>query len=88
MEALRDTGYKKLAVAGGVAANAHIRAAFETECRKAGAALYLPPLNLCGDNGAMIACQGYYEYLAGNLAGQELNAVASLSAEDGSYGRR
>ena len=81
MAALQETGYKKLAVAGGVAANAHIRAAFDRECREAGAALYLPPLSLCGDNGAMIACQGYYEYLAGHVAGQELNAVASLSPE-------
>ena len=88
MEALAETGYGKLAVAGGVAANAHIRAAFQTECKKAGAKLYLPPLKLCGDNGAMIACQGYYEYLAGNVAGQELNAVASLSPEKGSYGAR
>lgn len=86
MEALAETGYGKLAVAGGVAANAHIRAAFQTECQRAGAELYLPPLKLCGDNGAMIACQGYYEYLAGNVAGQELNAVASLSPEKGSYG--
>lgn len=83
MAALRETGYGKLAVAGGVAANSHIRAAFQEECRRAGAELYLPPLRLCGDNGAMIACQGYYEFLAGNVAGQELNAVASLSPEQG-----
>ena len=83
MEALAETGYKKLAVAGGVAANSHIRAAFQRQCQAAGAALYMPPLSLCGDNGAMIACQGYYEYLAGHTAGQELNAVASLSPEQG-----
>ena len=81
MEALRQTGYKKLAIAGGVAANSHIRAAFQRECANLGAALYMPPLGLCGDNGAMIACQGYYEYLAGHRAGQELNAVASLPVE-------
>ncbi len=86
MEALAETGYQKLAVAGGVAANSHIRAAFQAQCQRAGAALYMPPLSLCGDNGAMIACQGYYEYLAGHTAGQELNAVASLSPEQGSYG--
>ena len=85
MEALNATGYGKLAVAGGVAANSHIRNAFQQECAKCGATLYLPPLSLCGDNGAMIACQGYYEYLAGNIAGQELNAIASLSPEKGSY---
>ena len=85
MEALAETGYGKLAVAGGVAANAHIRAEFQKQCQRAGAKLYLPPLGLCGDNGAMIACQGYYEFLAGNVAGQELNAVASLSPEKGSH---
>ena len=88
MEALAAAGYRKLAVAGGVAANSHIRSAFEQECAACGATLYLPPLSLCGDNGAMIACQGYYEYLAGNTAGQELNAVASLSPEQGSYGQK
>lgn len=85
MEALKITGYQKLAIAGGVAANSHIRRAFERECKACGASLYMPPLSLCGDNGAMIACQGYYEYLAGHIAGQELNAIASLSAEKGSY---
>ncbi len=81
MEALRQTGHKKLAIAGGVAANSHIRAAFEAQCRETGTKLYMPPLTLCGDNGAMIACQGYYEYLAGHTAGLELNAVASLPVE-------
>lgn len=85
MEALKITGYQKLAIAGGVAANSHIRSALERECKACGASLYMPPLSLCGDNGAMIACQGYYEYLAGHIAGQELNAIASLSAEKGSY---
>ena len=85
MEALKITGYQKLAIAGGVAANSHIRSAFERECKACGASLYMPPLSLCGDNGAMIACQGYYEYLAGHIVGQELNAIASLSAEKGSY---
>ena len=85
MEAARRSGRKVIAAAGGVAANSHIRGAFEQECGKVGAKLYMPPLSLCGDNGAMIACQGYYEYLAGHIAGQELNAVASLPAERGSY---
>ncbi len=88
MAALEHTGYGKLCVAGGVAANSFIRAEFTTQCQKVRAQLYMPPLDLCGDNGAMIACQGYYEYLAGNVAGQELNAVAALSPEKGSYRRR
>ena len=40
--------------------------------------LYVPPVSLCGDNAAMIGSQGYYEYMAGNTAGSDLNAVASL----------
>lgn len=85
MEALKQSGHDTLCIAGGVAANSQIRTAFQRECEKMGAKLYMPPLSLCGDNGAMIACQGYYEYLAGNVAGQELNAIASLPVERGSY---
>ena len=81
MEALKLTGYKKLAVAGGVAANSHIRSALMEQTKNVGAELYLPPLSLCGDNAAMIGAQGYYEYLAGNLAGSDLNAFATLSIE-------
>ena len=88
MEALKVSGRDTLCIAGGVAANSQIRGAFQRECEKAGVKLYMPPLSLCGDNGAMIACQGYYEYLAGNVAGQELNAIASLPVERGSYGSR
>ncbi len=81
MQALRDTGYKKLAIAGGVAANSRIRADFAAAAAEAGAALYIPPLSLCGDNAAMIGAQGYYEYLAGNTAGQDLNAYATKTLE-------
>ena len=78
MEAARMTGYKHIVAAGGVAANSLIRADLEAACAKAGCKLYLPPLKLCGDNGAMIGAQGYYEYLAGNTADMELNAYATL----------
>ena len=78
MEANRMLGYNKITVAGGVAANSRIRADLQRECEKVGAKLWLPPLSLCGDNAAMIGCQGYYEYLAGNTAGWDLNAKASL----------
>ena len=46
--------------------------------RENGLKLYLPPLRLCGDNGAMIGSQAYYEYLAGNVADLSLNAYANL----------
>jgi N6-L-threonylcarbamoyladenine synthase len=81
MAALKETGYGKLAVAGGVAANSYIRKTLQTETEKLGAQLYLPPLSLCGDNGAMIGAQGYFEYLAGVRAGADLNAFATLSLE-------
>lgn len=77
MEAARLAGRKTVVAAGGVAANSVIRADLERACRKAGCKLYLPPLRLCGDNGAMIAAQGYYEFLAGHTAGMELNAYAT-----------
>lgn len=78
MSAARELGYKKIAVAGGVAANSRIRADFKTAADKEGCTLYVPPLKLCGDNAAMIGSQGYYEYLAGNVAGSDLNAYANM----------
>jgi N6-L-threonylcarbamoyladenine synthase len=77
MRAARLCGRKRIAAAGGVAANSIIRADLERACRQAGCQLYLPPMRLCGDNGAMIGAQGYYEYLAGHVAGMELNAYAT-----------
>ena len=81
--ALEASGYGKLAIAGGVAANSRIRGAFEAACKRLGAQLYRPPLSLRGDNGAMIGAQGYYEFLAGKRAGQDLNAYATRSIEAG-----
>lgn len=78
MMAARELGYKKIAVAGGVAANSRIRADFKAAAEKEGCELFVPPLKLCGDNGAMIGCQAYYEYLAGNVAGSDLNAYANM----------
>ena len=77
MEAAEMLGYGKVAVVGGVAANSRIRRELEAACRERGISLYLPPLKLCGDNGAMIGSQGYYEYLAGNRGGTDLNAYAN-----------
>lgn len=79
MRAMKETGRKKLAVAGGVAANSRIRADILGAAEILGAEVYLPPLKLCGDNAAMIGAQGYYEYCAGNTAGMELNAYATKS---------
>ena len=79
VRALEETGYRKVAVAGGVAANSRIRADILAAAKKLGAEVYMPPLKLCGDNGAMIGSQAYYEYLAGNMADMSLNAYATKS---------
>ena len=75
--AAEKTGYGKIAVAGGVAANSRIRGDLQKACDAKGIKLYLPELKYCGDNGAMIGCQGYYEYLAGKRADLDLNAYAT-----------
>ena len=70
-----------LVAAGGVAANSHLRQRLTEICEKRGLPLFLPPLSLCGDNGAMIAAQGIHEALAGHTAGADLNASACDSPE-------
>lgn len=77
--AMEQTGYHKVAVAGGVAANSRIRRDILAAAQQLGARVYMPPLSLCGDNGAMIGAQAYYEYLAGNTADMSLNAYATKS---------
>jgi len=63
-------------MAGGVAANSHLRARLEALCKKRGVTFTVPPVSLCGDNGAMVAAAGYFEYRKGNFADVSLNASA------------
>ena len=79
--ALAQTGRRVLVAAGGVAANSFIRADLQTLCRRQGVTLYLPPLKWCGDNGAMIGAQGYYEYLAGVRGDMTLNGYATMELD-------
>ena len=81
MSAAAELGREKIAIAGGVAANSRIRADFLKAAEAEGRTLFIPPLKLCGDNAAMIGCQGYYEYLAGVRAGMDLNACATMDAD-------
>ncbi len=74
--ALGQTGLDTLVLSGGVAANSHLRAALEKMCDKHGARFVVPPISLCGDNGAMIAASGYFEYQKGNFADTAINASA------------
>lgn len=75
--ALRETGFETLVIAGGVAANTHLRSSLEALCAKNHIRLAMPARSLCGDNGAMVAAAGYYDYLANHLADITLNASAA-----------
>ena len=81
MKAAEDLGYKTIALAGGVSANSGVRGSLLKACEKRGYKLYMPELKYCGDNAAMIGCQGYYDFLAGKRADQTLNGIATLSLE-------
>lgn len=75
-EALALTGERTLVIAGGVSANSHLRDAVSELCRELDVGLCMPPRKLCGDNGAMIAAQAFYEFKAGAIADIGLNAEA------------
>ena len=74
--AIEKTNATTLAISGGVAANTHIRASILRLCEKHGVMACIPDRSLCGDNGAMIALAGYFEYMKGNFADTFLNASA------------
>ena len=78
MEAASEFGYTKIALAGGVSANSRLRAKMKELCDEKGYTLFMPSLDLCGDNAAMVGAQAYYEYLAGNTAGLDLNSYATM----------
>lgn len=78
MDALSKYDYKKFAIAGGVASNSSLRAAFEKACDDAGVEFYHPSPVYCTDNAAMIGVAGYYEYQKGVRHGFDLNAVPAL----------
>lgn len=78
MAAVEQYKLDKFAIAGGVASNGTLRAAFEEACRAKGIAFYCPAPVYCTDNAAMIGVAGYYEYLKGVRSGMELNAVPNL----------
>jgi len=75
----------KIVLAGGVAANSFLRTELAASCNKAGLGLYYPPLELCTDNAAMIACRAYYKYQAGEWADLRLNAIPSLKLGEKKY---
>lgn len=80
-----DYGYNKLVIAGGVSANSKLRAEANAMCKKHGWSLFIPELKYCGDNAAMIASQGYYEYKNGARADESLNAYATMQLDNLQY---
>lgn len=78
IHAVKEFGFDKFAIAGGVASNSSLRAAFEQRCQKEGIHFYHPSPIYCTDNAAMIGTTGYYEFLKGTRSGLDLNAVPNL----------
>ena len=81
--AVKQTHARRVVCAGGVAANSFLRAALQDMAKREHVQLFMPPLQLCGDNAAMIGSQAFYEYQAGHVAGLDLNAVASRAIDLG-----
>ena len=82
MLATKEGGYKTIVAAGGVSANSGLRSLLERECHRRHLELFVPPLELCGDNAAMIGSQAYYEALAGHFADLSLNARPTMPIDE------
>lgn len=82
-KAAKEFGHNKIVLAGGVSANSILREKMQKICEKNGWQLYLPRLDLCGDNAAMVGAQAYYEYLNDNTADLSLNAYATKPIDEG-----
>lgn len=80
--AARERGVSHVALAGGVAANRLLRTQAQRLAQEGGYQLFLPEICYTGDNAAMIAAQGFYEWQAGHTAGWDLNAYASMPMEE------
>ncbi len=78
MKAAKDYGINKIALAGGVASNSHLRKQMQQECERRHMSFYRPSPGLCTDNAAMIGAAGYYDYIQGVRDGLDLNAVPNL----------
>lgn len=85
MDAAADLDARTIVLAGGVSANSRLRRVMSEQCEKRGIKLFMPELKYCGDNAAMIASQGYYEYLDGKIADLTLNAVASMPIDKADF---
>lgn len=82
MMAADEGKYTQIVAAGGVSANSGLRELLDRECKRRHLRLFVPPLDLCGDNGAMIGSQAYYEYLKGHFADLSLNARPTMGIDE------
>lgn len=82
VRAMNEYNEKKLVLAGGVSANSVLRARMEETAKMHNWELYLPDLSLCGDNGAMVGAQGYFEFISGNIAEMNLNGRATADISE------
>ncbi len=80
--ALNEFGFDTLVLAGGVSANSVLRSEMQKLCERKNVSLYYPRISLCGDNAAMVGSQAYYEYLAGHIADEKLNARATCEIDN------
>lgn len=78
MKAVKEYGFDKFAIAGGVASNTSLRQAMEAACKENDVQFYHPSPIFCTDNAAMIGVAAYYEYIAGTRHGLDLNAIPNL----------
>ncbi|HOV78934.1 MAG TPA: tRNA (adenosine(37)-N6)-threonylcarbamoyltransferase complex transferase subunit TsaD [Bacillota bacterium] len=85
LAAARDIGVSTILLAGGVAANAGLRAELVERAGKESRRVIIPPPALCTDNAAMIACAAYFRYLRGAFAPLTLNAVPDLKLGEDRY---
>lgn len=79
VDAAKSVGSDKIAIAGGVSANSVLRSMMQHAAKENNMSFYCPPLKYCTDNGAMISCAGYLQYIGGKRGGLDLNAVPQLS---------
>ncbi len=82
LAAAEEFGFNKISLAGGVSANSKLRERFTRLCGEKNYKFYIPSLDLCGDNAAMVGSQSYYELLAGHTAGLDLNSYATMPIDN------
>ena len=77
--AVKQTGIKHVAVAGGVSANSVLRQSFQDHAAKYGWKIYIPKFSYTTDNAAMIGIVGYYKYLNHDFCSMDVPAFSKVT---------